>query len=201
MEPTTFGLSCQLRAVTVPNSRRRPFLFLISLKIFQPKISPLSHFPFFVFHFSSLRICWWWWWCYGLQMGFAWGLWLRLGLVWRRLEGNGSHGRWIVVGWVLIPGSFRSWMALGRGSWRLILVGLGLNRCWLGLNPWWVLLWCGFCFGVGFASICCWLGLNWWWVLLWCGFCFDWVLAGFCFSDGFCFDYFDGFCFGVGSGG
>ena len=134
-------------------------------------------------------------------MGFAWGLWLRLGLVWRRLEGNGSHGRWIVVGWVLIPGSFRSWMALGRGSWRLILVGLGLNRCWLGLNPWWVLLWCGFCFGVGFASICCWLGLNWWWVLLWCGFCFDWVLAGFCFSDGFCFDYFDGFCFGVGSGG
>ena len=40
MEPTTSGLSCQLRAVTVPNSRRRPFLFLTSLKIFQPKISP-----------------------------------------------------------------------------------------------------------------------------------------------------------------
>ena len=80
-------------------------------------------------------------------MGFAWGLWLRLGLEWRRLEGNGSHGRWIVVGWVLIPGSFRSWMALGRGLWRLILVGLGLNRCWLGLNRG------GSCFGLGFALV------------------------------------------------
>ena len=27
------------------------------------------------------------------------------------------------------------------------------------------------------------------------------MLAGFCFSYGFCFDCFDGFCFGVGSGG
>ena len=60
-------------------------------------------------------------------MGFVWGLWLCLVLVWRRLEGDGSYGRWIVVGLVLIPRSFQSLMALSHGSWRLILAGLGLN--------------------------------------------------------------------------
>ena len=27
------------------------------------------------------------------------------------------------------------------------------------------------------------------------------MLAGFCFNDGFCFNCFNGFCFGVGNGG
>ena len=61
VEPTASILSCQLKAITVANLKRRPFLFLTSLKIFQPKISPLSHLPLSIFLFSSLRISWWWW--------------------------------------------------------------------------------------------------------------------------------------------
>ena len=54
VEPTTCVLSCQLRPVLILPLQiqgQRPFLFLSSLKIFQPKFSPLSHFPL-TFHYS-----------------------------------------------------------------------------------------------------------------------------------------------------
>ena len=121
---------------------------------FPPFLTSLSLFSFSSDRLMVMVVVW-------VANGFCVGVVATFGLVWRRLEGDDSCGRWIVVGWVLIPGSFRSLMTLGRGSWRLILAGLGLNRCWLGLNRWWVLLWCGFYFGVGFALIGCWLGLNW----------------------------------------
>ena len=106
--------------------------------------------------------------------GFCVGVVATFGLVWRRLEGDDSCGRWIVVGWVLIPGSFRSLMTLGCGSWRLILAGLGLNRCWLGLNWWWVLLWCGFCFNLLLAGFELVMGFALVWVLLRLG--VGWIL-------------------------
>ena len=63
VEPTAYVLSCQLRPVLILSVQIqgwRPFLFLSSLKIFQPKFSPLSHFPL-TFHYSSNRSTKWVW--------------------------------------------------------------------------------------------------------------------------------------------